>query len=131
MIDLKPIENEIVELRKQLLQKQNEYDKAKENNFKEQYGDNFGCNNCAYSCCVDVQDYHTFCAKNSCIHCRKRCCEYMPENILSAYIREYHEYDENILDTLNDLFDISDIMKTPKLHQKALDILVSLDKKEN
>ena len=131
MIDLKPIENEIAELSKQLQQKRDEYAKAKENNFKEQYGDNFGCDNCAYSCCVDVGDYHTCCTKNSCIHCRKRCYEYMPENTLSAYIRKYHYYDENTLDTLNDLFNISDIMKTPELHQKALDILVWRDKKEN
>ena len=47
MINLTQIENEINELSKQLNQKQNEYEEAKERNLKEQYGDNFGCDNCA------------------------------------------------------------------------------------
>ena len=131
MIDLKQIENEINELSKQLNQKKNEYTKAKESNFKEQYGEKFGCSNCAYSCCVDVGDHCTYCTKHNCIYCRKYCDEYTPENELSAYIREHHYYDENTVATLSKLFDVSDIMKHPELHQKALDILVLRDKKED
>lgn len=131
MTDLKQIENEINELNKQLNKKKNEYDKEKENNLKEQYGDNFGCNNCAYGCCVDVGDGHTFCNQGYCIYCRDYCSEYMPDNKLSTYIRTHHYYSEHMLDTLNDLFDVPDIMYHPELHQKALDILELRDKKEN
>lgn len=132
MINLKPIENEIAELRKQLQQKQNEYVKAKESNFKEQYGDKFGCGNCAYSCCVFVGDRCTDCIQGKCIYCHKYCDKYMPDNVLSMYIREKHYYDENTVDALNDLFDVSDIMQHFELYQKALDMLILLDKgKEN
>lgn len=131
MIDLKEIENEINELNKQLQQKRNELKEAKEANLKEQYGEDFGCYNCAYGCCVYVGDHCTYCTKGNCIHCRKYCDEYMPENELSAYIMEHHYYDESMLDTLNSLFNISDIMKRPELHQAALDMLKLRDKKVN
>ena len=131
MIDLKLIENEINELSKQLQQKKNEYSKAKELNLKEQYGEKFGCGNCVYSCCVDVGDYCTCCTKCRCIYCNKYCDEYMPDNELSEYIREHHYYDENTLDTLNDLFDVSDIMRHPELHKKALETLNIIDSEEN
>ena len=131
MIDLKLIENEIRELNKQLYQKKNEYVKAKENNLKEQYGENFGCGNCAYSCCVYVGDHCTDCTKGKCIYCNKYCDGYLPENELSAYIREHHYYTENMVDTLNGLFDVSDIMQRPEFHQAALDVLKLKDKKES
>jgi hypothetical protein len=129
MIDLKQIQNEINELQRQLNQKKNEYDEAKEKNLKEQYGANLGCGNCAYSCCVDLGDYHTNCSQGYCIYCNNYCEEYMPDNELSEYIRSHHYYSENMLDTLNDLFGVSDIIHRPELHQKALDILILRDKK--
>ena len=130
MIDIKPIENEINELNKQLWQKKNELAKAKESNLKEQYGEDFGCRNCAYGCCVDVGDQCTYCVKGKCIYCHKYCDEYMPKNELSAYIEKHHYYDESTVDTLNSLFDVLDIMKCPELHQAALDVLKLRDKKE-
>lgn len=130
MIDLKQIENEINELKLQLNQKQNELKKATEDNLKEQYGNNFGCSNCAYTCCVDVGDFHTYCAKSHCIYCRNYCDEYAPENELSAYIREHHYYDESTLSTLNDFFGVSDIMQHPQLYQMALKVLALRDKRE-
>jgi RecJ-like exonuclease len=130
MIDLKQIENEIRELKSKLWQKEKEYSYAKESNLKEQYGANFGCDNCAYSCCVDVGDHCTFCNKHKCIYCNDYCDEYMPDNTLSTYIRNEYYYDENTVKHLNNLFDVSDIMQHPELHQKAIDILV-LRYKEN
>ena len=131
MIDLKPIENEIEELNKQLKQKKDEYVKAKENNLKEQFGANFGCGNCAYSCCVDVGDHCTVCHKGKCIYCNDYCDEYMPENELSAYIRDKYYYNENTVELLSLLFDVSDIMKHPELHKTALNVLALRDTKEN
>lgn len=130
MIDLKKIEDKITLLSIQLWEKKEEYRKAKESNLKEQYGDNFGCDNCAYGCCVEVLGHCTNCVKNRCIYCNHSCDDYMPENELSRYIKKYHYYNENIIDKLNDLFEVSDIMKFPELHQKALDILKPKDKKE-
>jgi RecJ-like exonuclease len=128
MIDLKQIENEINELNKQLRRKKDEYAKAKESNLKEQYGDNFGCGNCAYSCCVFVGDRCTDCINNKCIYCNAYCDAYIPENELSAYIREHYHYEENMVDTLNSLFDVSDIMKHSELYKKAINVLTLLDK---
>ena len=131
MIDLKKIQDEIDALNKALQEKQNEYKAAKESNLKEQYGADFGCENCAYSCCVDVGDFCTYCTKHECIYCNKYCDEYKPENELSKYIRDNHYYDENTLDALNGLFDVIDIMRCPELHQKALKILKLRDAKGN
>lgn len=130
MIDIKPIENEINELKSQLGIKQEELKEAKKSNLKEQYGIDFGCYNCAYGCCVDVLDYHTCCTKGKCIHCNSYCDEYIPDNELSTYIRDKHHYDEDMLDILNDLFDVFDIMREPELHEKALEILKMRDTKE-
>ena len=131
MIDLKEIENEINELTNKLRQQQNELEKAKDKNFKEQYGEDCGCDNCAYGCCVEVGDNHTYCYEGLCIHCRSYCGRYMPENELSVYIRKHHYYNECMLTILSDLFNVSDIMKHPELHQKALEILKLRDAKEN
>ena len=131
MIDLNKIQDEIDALNKLLREKQDEYKAAKESNLKEQYGADFGCENCAYSCCVDVGDYCTDCTKHKCIYCNKYCDEYKPENELSKYIRDSHYYDENTLDALNGLFDVIDIMRRPELHQKALEVLRLRDAKEN
>ena len=130
MIDLKNIENEINVLSEQLRQKRNEYERAKKSNLKEQYGNNFGCGNCAYSCCVDVGDRCTCCTKLRCIYCNDYCEEYMPENELSAYIRDKHYYDEYTVSNLNKFFGVIDIMQKPKLHQIALKVLMLRDNKE-
>lgn len=54
----------------------------------------------------------------------------MPENELSAYIRDKHHYDEYTLSNLNSLFDVIDIMQKPELHQTALEVLMLRDEKE-
>lgn len=131
MIDLTVIENDIKTLEKALGQRRKDYEQAKEANLKERFGENFGCHNCAYSCCLDVGDYHTSCVKSYCIHCRGSCDEYMPSNELSEYIREYHKYDEYTVDHLNELFDIRDIMKHPELYQAAIDVMKIVDKENN
>lgn len=130
MINLKEIENDIKALESALYKRREEYTKAKESNLKEQYGEGFGCHNCAYGCCVDVGDYHTCCTQNHCIHCRSYCDSYMPDNELSLYIKEHHYYDERTLCTLNDLMEVRDIMQRPELYHTALEILKLRDKKE-
>ena len=130
MIDIKQIENEITELTTQLQLKKDELKQAKEANLKEQYGENFGCGNCAYGCCVDVADRCTYCAQGNCVYCNRYCNYYTPDNELSAYIRDKHYYVYNMLDTLNEFFDVPDIIKSPELHEKALEILRLRDEKE-
>lgn len=131
MIDLKEIEKDIDLLQTALNKRKEDYKKAKESNLKEQFGDDFGCDNCAYSCCVFVGDHHTNCSKGHCIYCFNYCDEYMPRNELSEYIREQHYYDENILDNLNGIFDVLDIMQRPELHQAALSMLKLRDEVES
>ena len=130
MIDLKSIENDIAALEEALHLKRREYQVAKENNLKEQYGKDFGCDNCAFSCCVDVQDRHTYCTKHKCIYCNNYCDEYMPDNELSLYIRENHYYDEYILSRLQSIMDELDLMKHPELHKKAIEILKLIDQED-
>lgn len=131
MIDLKAIETEINTLQNALYRKQKEYRDAKEANLKEQYGEDFGCHSCAYSCCVDVGDHCTYCTQYKCIYCNKYCDAYMPDNVLSTYIRNKHYYDEGTVSSLNLFFDVSDIMKCPELYQAAVDVMKFRDKKEN
>ena len=131
MIDLNKIKNEIDTLNKMLQEKQIEYEKAKESNQKERYGDDYGCENCTYSCCVSLEDHHAFCIQGNCIYCENYCDKYIPENELSKYIRDNHYYNDYILDALNDLLDVADLMQKPELHQKALEILKLRDTKEN
>jgi hypothetical protein len=128
MIDLKKIENEINSLKDDLYEKQQEYKKAKENNLKEQYGKDFGCDTCAYSCCIFIGDPHNSCYQGNCVLCEDYCDKYMPSNDLSEYIRKHHHYDDNMLDSLNDLFDVSDIMTKPEFHKTALEVLMLVDK---
>ena len=61
MIDLKLIEDEVRALETELIKKKDELSRTKEKNLKEQYGKDFGCDNCVYSCCINVDDYHTYC----------------------------------------------------------------------
>lgn len=131
MIDLEKIEKEINILKDELYKKRTEYENAKESNLREQYGEDFGCHTCAYNCCVNVGDYHTTCVKGNCIYCNHRCDEYMPHNELSKYIEGKHYYDEETLDVLNDFLGVSDIIKIPELHKKALALLTLRDTKEN
>ncbi len=131
MIDLKPIGEEIAALQKALNKKESEYEKAQEANLQEQYGGQFGCDYCAYSCCVEVGDYHTCCDQQRCIYCNDYCDKYVPENKLSEYIRDKHYYDSRMLGKLSRLLGVNDIILEPELHNKALDVLFLIDKKEN
>lgn len=131
MIDLKEIEKDIDLLQTALNKRKEDYRKAKESNLKEQFGDNFGCGNCAYSCCVCIGDDHIICSKGKCIYCLNYCDEYMPINELSEYIRDKHHYNEYMLNTFNDFFDVLDIMQRPELHQAALSMLKLRDEVES
>ena len=126
MIDIKPLKEEVKRAEALLKQKQNELAKAKIDNLKEAYGEDFKCDKCAYSCAVDVGDYHTYCTKYKCILCQERCFEYMPENELSKFIRKHYHYQEHIIDTLNDLFNVDDILWSESFHDKAIKVLKTL-----
>ena len=130
MINLDEIKKDIDTLQKALDSRKKDYKLAKESNMREQYGDDFSCHNCAYSCCVDVGDHCTYCYQSNCIYCKDYCDDYVPDNEFSKYIRKYHYYEERMLDAINKLFDVDDIIKHPELHDKALHILKVRDKDE-
>lgn len=129
MIDLKNIENEIDELKKQLFEKEREYTRSQISNLKEQYGDGLSCSSCAYNCCVSIaEDYETLiCRKGK--HIGEYCQRYIPDNALSIYIRANHYYDEDITASLSNLFGVLDIMQSPELYARALNILKLSDNK--
>lgn len=129
MINLDEIKKDIDALQKALDSRKKDYKLAKESNMKEQFGDHFSCCNCAYSCCLDVCDYHTYCYNHECVHCKDYCDNYVPDGELSKYIRKHHEYEEYMLYAINKLFDVDDIIKHQELHDKALHILKVRDSK--
>ena len=129
MIDIKVLQDKVNNAIGNLEKAKKELADAKINNMKELYGNDFSCSKCAYSCCIYVGDYHNVCTKGSCVLCRDFCDEYMPENILSKYIRENHHYCDDLCDTLNELFDVSDILKEETLHEKAIQVLKIARKK--
>lgn len=93
---------------------------------KEQYGSNIKCRNCAYSCSSFI---------DTCLKEREMlfdgCCElYIPENEISAYLRDTFPDNINAYEALNILFGTSDLFESKEYYDKAIEILKILDREE-
>lgn len=88
------------------------------------------CNNCAYSCVLDVGDYSNYCINNrdTCSH--DRCYAWTPETEISKYFRSFYHYDTSLLTGLANLFgkDFVTNQSPDKLvtAQKALELVKEL-----
>ena len=88
--------NTILPLRKQLSEAEAEYARLYRKECAENNGlENAHCGNCAYSCVLDITD-HNECLGGKCTCCHCFCYGWMPENKVSAWLRENHHYDRII-----------------------------------
>lgn len=62
------------------------------------------CDNCAYSCVLDVGSDHNYCMASNCTCCRSRCYSWRPETEISKYLRVHYHYDAELFDDLAKLF---------------------------
>ena len=94
----------IVPLRMELRRLEEEYKKLYRQECAEKIGAKVAnCSNCAYSCILYISD-HNECMGGKCTCCQSFCYKWIPENKLSAYLREHHEYDYEIYHRLEDAF---------------------------
>ena len=61
------------------------------------------CDNCAYSCVIDI-DSNNSCMGGNCTCYYDWCYKWIPENEVSAFLRKNYHYDEQKFYQLRDLF---------------------------
>lgn len=62
------------------------------------------CDNCVYSCVLDVGDYTDACIKDRCIGVNSRCYDWKPETEISKYLRDNYHCDLDTFVGLANLF---------------------------
>lgn len=93
----------IVPLRLELQRLEEQYEELFRKECGEKVGGMANCDNCAYSCVLDVDD-HNGCMGGSCTCCHDWCYRWIPENEVSAFLRKNYHYDEHKFYQLRDLF---------------------------
>ena len=61
------------------------------------------CGNCAYSCVLSITD-HNQCLGGRCTCCNTWCYKWMKETPVSAWLRQYNHYDDDLIYKLQELF---------------------------
>ena len=125
-------EQKIIPLRKELTRLETEYrqlyrqEKANENSLKV-----VNCDNCAHSSIVEITD-HNMCLKGNCTCCTGFCYSWAPETEVSAYLRKYHHYDDDIAYRLEKLFGSSfAATKDTELILEGLDFIKRMEKSKH
>ena len=96
--------NTIIPLRKQLSEAEEEYSRLYRKECAEKNGLEIAhCDNCAYSCVLDITD-HNECLGDKCTCCHCFCYKWMPETKVSAWLRENHHYDNDLVYRLKKMF---------------------------
>lgn len=120
-------EQKIVPLRMELNRLEKKYEELVRKECGEKIGKIANCDNCAFSCIIDVGDYHNICMCNKCICCTDWCFSWTSENDVSKFLRKNYHYDTSIFDRLENIFgddflkkcdnskDAEIVMKTLKL----------------
>jgi hypothetical protein len=119
----------IIPLRMELNKLEEEYKTLYRKECAEKIGaERADCSNCAYSCVLEITD-HNCCMGGSCTCCHNWCYKWMPENKISAYLREHHEYDSEIYYRLEDVFG-DDFLKCDnvELVMEMLELIDKIDK---
>lgn len=97
-------EQKIIPLRMELKKLEEEYEKLYRKECAEKIGaKRADCSNCAYSCVLYLTD-HNECMGGKCTCCNSFCYKWMPENKISAYLREHYAYDYELYSRLEDAF---------------------------
>lgn len=94
----------IVPLRMELNRLEKEYKELFRKECGEKIGETASCNNCAFSCVINVADFHNLCMGGKCICCNNWCYTWTPENEVSKFLRKNYHYDESIFYRLEHLF---------------------------
>lgn len=116
----------IIPLRMELNKLENEYYDLYRKECAEKIGaERADCSNCAYSCVLEISD-HNECMGGGCTCCKSFCYKWMPENTVSAYLREHHEYDYRIYYRLSEAFG-QDFMKCDNV-DLVMEMLKLIDK---
>lgn len=96
--------NTIIPLREQLSKAEDEYRRLYRKECAEKNGLEIAhCDNCAYSCVLDITD-HNECLGDKCTCCHCFCYKWMPETTVSAWLRENHKYDNDLVYRLKKMF---------------------------
>lgn len=119
----------IIPLRVELSRLEKEY----ENLYRKECAEKIGvkrvdCSNCAYSCIIHVTD-HNQCMGDNCTCCHDWCYRWIPENKVSAYLRQYHPYDSEIYYRLENTFG-DDLLKCDNI-ELLMETLELIDKIDN
>ena len=120
----------IIPVREELSRLEAEWDKINRKEKAEAAGlDIAHCGNCAYSCVLMIDD-HNGCLGGYCTCCHDYCYKWMPENSVSAYLREHYHYGEGVVFRLKKLFG-DDLLKCDDvdLILKALQLMDEVKEK--
>lgn len=94
----------IVPLRQELSRLEDEYFELYRKECAEKIGaKSANCSNCACSCVLSIGD-HNHCLGGKCTCCHSFCYDWMPETKVSAWLREGHHYDDDVIYRLEDMF---------------------------
>ena len=97
-------ETKIIPARQELRRLENEYEKLYRKECAEKIGAKVAnCDNCAYSCVLFIDD-HNGCLGGKCTCCHSFCYNWMPETKVSAWLREHHKYNDDLVYRLEDMF---------------------------
>lgn len=99
----------ILPLRMELSRLEDEYKKLYHKECGEKIGEIANCDNCAYSCVLDITD-HNECMGGKCTCCNGWCYTWMPENEVSKFLRKNYQYDSSKFYRLEKIFG-SDFLK--------------------
>lgn len=94
----------IVPLKMELNRLEKEYEKLFRKECGERIGEMASCDNCAFSCVIDVGNDHNCCMGGKCTCCNNWCYSWIPENEVSSFLRKNYYYDEHTFYRLEDIF---------------------------
>lgn len=96
-------EQKIIPMRVQLNKLEEEYRKLYRKECGEKIGKEANCNNCAFSCILDIGD-HNYCMGEKCVCCHSWCYNWIPENEVSKFLRKNYHYDASLFYRFEKLF---------------------------
>lgn len=122
-------EQKIIPLRTELRRLEDEYRELYRKECGEKIGEKANCNNCAFSCVLDIND-HNCCMGGRCTCCNNWCYTWTPENEVSKFLRKNYHYDSSMFYRLENIFDDDFLKKcdNPKNVAIVMEMLESIAK---
>lgn len=117
-------EQKIIPLRMELRKFEHEYEKLYRKECGEKIGEIASCDNCAYSCVLEISD-HNECMGGHCTCCTGFCYSWTPENDVSKFFRKNYPYDYVKFYRLKNIFG-DDFLKKCNTPEKASTVMEML-----